>query len=176
MKGSTTASTHTVTALPDTCLLIVRRPGPATTGWDAEGVPPGKSWREGKTASHSRARAGLHLVPSGSRVVASTRMQQSPLSAHKTGYQHSAGRDPLATHCRPAGQAASERVVAGIGWPSARIASTQPRMASRPLVIASSIVSPSEIQPGDRRARSASRRRRLRTAPDGEAVIRAREP
>ena len=59
MKSATTASAHTVTALPDTCLMIVRRPGAATTGWDAEGAPPGKSWREGKTASHSRARAGI---------------------------------------------------------------------------------------------------------------------
>ena len=66
MKSTTTASAHTVTALPDTCLMIVRRPGAATTGWDAEGAPPGKSWREGKTASHSRARAGLQLLPSGS--------------------------------------------------------------------------------------------------------------
>jgi hypothetical protein len=36
----------------------------------------------------------------------------------------------------------------GDRWPSARIASIQPRIASTPLVIASSIVAPSDMQPG----------------------------
>jgi hypothetical protein len=48
----------------------------------------------------------------------------------------------------PAAHAAAERVGAGIGWPLACIASIQPRMASRPLVIVSSIVAPSDMQPG----------------------------
>jgi hypothetical protein len=65
MKGTNTPSAHTVTALPDTCLMIVRRPGAVTTRWDAEGAPPGKSWCEGKTASHSRARAGPNWSPLG---------------------------------------------------------------------------------------------------------------
>src|SRR5687768_7727824 len=88
MKGTNTASAHTVTALPDTCLMIVRRPGAATTGWDAEGAPPGKSWCEGKTASDSRARAGLQLVPSGSDPEAT--------AAHQNGRNQAVRR-----HCCP---------------------------------------------------------------------------
>jgi hypothetical protein len=41
----------------------------------------------------------------------------------------------------PRAHAAVERVGAGIGWPPARIASIQPRTASRPSMIASSMVS-----------------------------------
>jgi hypothetical protein len=61
---------------------------------------------------------------------------------------HSSLAASAVTDDRPAAEAASERIGARIGCPSARIALIQPRIASMPLVIASSIVAPSDMQPG----------------------------